>query len=101
SYEHSFAKKYDSHKLYIKVEFRSVFRAPSQNFKILTIPNVLANGKSYEHGFTKKHDGHKLCVKSRVKSSFYRFFMPRLGYQNIGHPQRISPLEVLQARFTK
>ncbi|RWW35897.1 hypothetical protein BHE74_00059125, partial [Ensete ventricosum] len=34
-------------------EFRSVFRAPSQNFKILVIPNVFAERKSYEHGFTK------------------------------------------------
>ncbi|RRT68092.1 hypothetical protein B296_00024582 [Ensete ventricosum] len=29
------------------------FRAPSRNFKILAIPNVLAHGKSYEHGFVK------------------------------------------------
>ncbi|RWV86092.1 hypothetical protein GW17_00052048, partial [Ensete ventricosum] len=35
-------------------EFRSVFCAPSQNFKILVIPNALAHGKSYEHGFAKK-----------------------------------------------
>ncbi|RWV95224.1 hypothetical protein GW17_00042168 [Ensete ventricosum] len=61
-----------------KVEFRSVFRAPSQKFKILAIPKVLAHGKSYEHGFTKIHDGHKLCAISRVKSSFDRFFMHRL-----------------------
>ncbi|RRT36923.1 hypothetical protein B296_00042953, partial [Ensete ventricosum] len=53
---------------------RSVFHAPSQKFKILAIPNVLAHGKSYEHGFVKKHDGHKLCPKS----SFDRFFMHRL-----------------------
>ncbi|RWW56593.1 hypothetical protein BHE74_00036681 [Ensete ventricosum] len=62
-----------------KVEFRSVFRAPSQNFKILAIPNVLDHGKSYEHGFKKKCDGHKLCPKSRVESCFDRFFMYRLG----------------------
>ncbi|RWW83930.1 hypothetical protein BHE74_00007538 [Ensete ventricosum] len=61
-----------------KVEFRSVFRAPSQKFKILTIPNVLYHGKSYEHDFVKKCDGHKLCEKSRAKSSFDRFFMHRL-----------------------
>ncbi|RWV92482.1 hypothetical protein GW17_00045133 [Ensete ventricosum] len=30
-----------------KVKFRSIFRAPSQKFKILAIPNVLAHGKSY------------------------------------------------------
>ncbi|RZS08673.1 hypothetical protein BHM03_00039677 [Ensete ventricosum] len=34
--------------------FRSIFHAPSWNFKILVIPNVLAHGKSYEHDFTKK-----------------------------------------------
>ncbi|RZR75233.1 hypothetical protein BHM03_00052370, partial [Ensete ventricosum] len=54
-----------------KIEFRSVFRAPSQKFKILANPNVLARGKSYEHGFTKKYDGHKLCAES----SFDRFFV--------------------------
>ncbi|RZS15938.1 hypothetical protein BHM03_00047858, partial [Ensete ventricosum] len=62
-----------------EVEFRSVFLAPSQKFKILAIPNVLAHGKSYEHGFVKNSDGHKHCVKSCVKSSFDRFFMHRLG----------------------
>ncbi|RZR82659.1 hypothetical protein BHM03_00009115, partial [Ensete ventricosum] len=55
-------------------EFRSIFRAPSRKFKILAIPNVLANGKSYEHGFVKKCYGHKLCAKS----SFDWFFMDRL-----------------------
>ncbi|RWW61073.1 hypothetical protein BHE74_00031888, partial [Ensete ventricosum] len=53
---------------------RSIFRAQSWNFKILTIPNVLAHGKSYEHGFVKKHDGHKSCAKSR----FDRFFVHHL-----------------------
>ncbi|RWV88912.1 hypothetical protein GW17_00048967, partial [Ensete ventricosum] len=57
-----------------RVEFRSVFRAPSQKFKILTIHDVLAHGKSSEHGFTKKCDGHKLCAES----SFDRFFVHRL-----------------------
>ncbi|RRT37106.1 hypothetical protein B296_00049986 [Ensete ventricosum] len=46
------------------------FSCPSQKFKVLAIPNVLAHGKSYEHGFVKKCDGHKLCAKSRVKLSF-------------------------------
>ncbi|RWW77125.1 hypothetical protein BHE74_00014739, partial [Ensete ventricosum] len=50
-------------------EFRSVFCAPSRNFKILVIPNVLAPGKSYEHGFAKKRNSHKL----REKSSFDQF----------------------------
>ncbi|RRT31437.1 hypothetical protein B296_00053917 [Ensete ventricosum] len=57
-----------------RVEFRSVFRVPSQKFKILAIQDVLAHGKSYEHGFTKKCDGHKLCTES----SFDRFFLHRL-----------------------
>ncbi|RWW45531.1 hypothetical protein BHE74_00048622, partial [Ensete ventricosum] len=56
------------------VEFRSIFCAPSQKFKILTIPNVLAHGKSYEHDFMKKCDGHKVCSKM----SFDRFFVHRL-----------------------
>ncbi|RWW86664.1 hypothetical protein BHE74_00004552 [Ensete ventricosum] len=62
-----------------EVEFRSIFRALSRKFKILTIPNVLAHEKSYEHGFTKKRDGYKLCVKLHAKSSFDRFFVYRLG----------------------
>ncbi|RRT34480.1 hypothetical protein B296_00058225, partial [Ensete ventricosum] len=62
-----------------KVEFRSVFHAPSRNFKILAIPNVLAHGNSYEHCFVKKWDGHNLCANSRGKSSFDWFFMHRLG----------------------
>ncbi|RRT76455.1 hypothetical protein BHE74_00017096 [Ensete ventricosum] len=57
-----------------KISFRSIFRAPFQNFKILAIPSVLAHEKSYEHGFTKKRDGHKLCAKSR----FDQFFVHRL-----------------------
>ncbi|RRT37792.1 hypothetical protein B296_00024572 [Ensete ventricosum] len=63
SYEHSFVKKHDDHKLYAKAEFRSIFHALSWKLKILTIPNVLACGNSYKHGFIKKHDGHKLCTK--------------------------------------
>ncbi|RRT38755.1 hypothetical protein B296_00039529, partial [Ensete ventricosum] len=57
-----------------EVEFRSIFHAPSQKFKILAIPNLLAHRKSYDHGFMKKYDGHKHCVKS----SFDRFFMHQL-----------------------
>ncbi|RWW08474.1 hypothetical protein BHE74_00007536, partial [Ensete ventricosum] len=56
------------------VKFRSVFRAPSQKFKILAIPNLLVHEKSYEHGFMKKRNGLKLCAKS----SFDRFFVHRL-----------------------
>ncbi|RWV76787.1 hypothetical protein GW17_00062493, partial [Ensete ventricosum] len=58
---------------------RSIFCAPSQKFKILAIPDILAHGKSYEHGFVKKCDGHKLCAKLRVESSFDRFFVHHLG----------------------
>ncbi|RWW37467.1 hypothetical protein BHE74_00057402 [Ensete ventricosum] len=50
-----------------RLEFRSVFRAPSRKFKILAINDVLDHGKSY--------DGHKLCQES----SFDRFFVHRLG----------------------
>ncbi|RWV82506.1 hypothetical protein GW17_00055991 [Ensete ventricosum] len=57
-----------------RVEFRSVFRAPSRKFKILAIHDVLAQGMSYEHGFTKKRDGHKLCAES----GFDSFFVHRL-----------------------
>ncbi|RWV79471.1 hypothetical protein GW17_00059395, partial [Ensete ventricosum] len=56
-------------------EFRLVFPAPSQKFKIPAYPNVLAHGKSYELGFAKKHDGQKHCTKSHAKSSFDRFFV--------------------------
>ncbi|RRT57163.1 hypothetical protein B296_00005285 [Ensete ventricosum] len=58
-----------------RVEFRSIFRAPSRKFKILAIPNVIAHGKSYELGFTKKLDGHILCPKSCTELSFDRFFV--------------------------
>ncbi|RWW53630.1 hypothetical protein BHE74_00039874 [Ensete ventricosum] len=61
-----------------KVEFRSIFWASSRKFKILTIPNVLAHGKSYEKGFPKKYDGHKLCTKSLTKSTFDQFFVHHL-----------------------
>ncbi|RWV77674.1 hypothetical protein GW17_00061465, partial [Ensete ventricosum] len=78
SYEHGFAKKVTVINFACKVEFRSVFHAPSQNFKILAIPNVLAHGKSYEHGFTKKYGSHKHYAESSAKSSFIRFFTHRL-----------------------
>ncbi|RWV79672.1 hypothetical protein GW17_00059162, partial [Ensete ventricosum] len=77
------------------VEFRSIFSAPSQNFKILANPNVLAHGKLNEHGFMKKRDNHKLCTKF----SFVRFFVHHLGFQNTDHSQRISPWEVVRAPF--
>ncbi|RRT31229.1 hypothetical protein B296_00056043 [Ensete ventricosum] len=61
-----------------RVQFRSIFRAPSQKFKILVIPILLNHGKSYKHGFMKKYDGHKLCAKSLAESSFDWFFVHRL-----------------------
>ncbi|RZS19206.1 hypothetical protein BHM03_00051571 [Ensete ventricosum] len=61
-------------KNFTRIEFRSIFRAPSQKFKILAIPDVFDHGKSYEHGFKKIHDSHKLCLKSHAELSFDRFF---------------------------
>ncbi|RRT39691.1 hypothetical protein B296_00044696 [Ensete ventricosum] len=75
SYEHGFVKNKMVIMVVREVEFRSVFHAPSQKFKILAIPNLLAHGKSYDHGFVKKRDGHKVCAKSRSNSSFDRFFL--------------------------
>ncbi|RRT52749.1 hypothetical protein B296_00005824, partial [Ensete ventricosum] len=62
-------------KVTCKVEFRSIFHALCENFKILSIPNVLAHGKSYEHDFAKKRNGPKLCTKS----SFDWFLAHHLG----------------------
>ncbi|RZS07099.1 hypothetical protein BHM03_00037858, partial [Ensete ventricosum] len=73
-----------------EVEFRLVFGAPSQKFKILAIPNVLANGKKYERGFVKKCDGHKLCTKSRAKSCFDQFFMHRLKFKILAIPNVLA-----------
>ncbi|RWV92480.1 hypothetical protein GW17_00045137, partial [Ensete ventricosum] len=53
SYEHGFTKNATVIN-FTQMEFRSIFRAPSQKFKIRAIPNVLYHGKSYKHGFTKK-----------------------------------------------
>ncbi|RZS21600.1 hypothetical protein BHM03_00054255 [Ensete ventricosum] len=55
-------RSYTLHESRSEVEFRLVFRAPSQKFKILAIPDILAHGKSYDHSFTKKRDAHKLCA---------------------------------------
>ncbi|RZS28588.1 hypothetical protein BHM03_00062201, partial [Ensete ventricosum] len=54
---------------------RLFFRAPSQKFKILVIPDVLAHWKSYELDLAKKLDDNKLCAKSRAEWSFDRFFV--------------------------
>ncbi|RWV97770.1 hypothetical protein BHE74_00036260, partial [Ensete ventricosum] len=71
-----------------KVEFQSVFHALSQKFKILTIPNLLAHGKSYDHGFVKKCYSHKLCAKS----SFNRFFVYHLRNSKFKPFQMYLPL---------
>ncbi|RRT44592.1 hypothetical protein B296_00044255, partial [Ensete ventricosum] len=83
-----------------EVEFRSIFCATFQKFKILVILNVLlAHGKSYEHGLMKKYDGHKLCAKSRVNQVLIDFSCSVSKIQNTGHSHRISPWEVVQAQF--
>ncbi|CAL9765461.1 unnamed protein product, partial [Musa acuminata subsp. burmannicoides] len=87
-----FLKKNVIVKSFCNVEVRSVFCAPSQKFKILTIPNKFAFEKSYMLGFVKKRGGHKFCTKSRfdcftekldghkdcTKSRFNWFIMHRL-----------------------
>ncbi|RRT53186.1 hypothetical protein B296_00044639 [Ensete ventricosum] len=59
---------------FVQVAFRSIFRSPSQKFKILAITNVLNHEKSYEHGFEKKYDGHKLCTMARFDQFFMHHF---------------------------
>ncbi|RWW55919.1 hypothetical protein BHE74_00037402 [Ensete ventricosum] len=66
-----------------RVEFRSVFSAPSEKFKILAIPDILAHGKLYEHSSAKKHYGHKHCAKPHSESSFDRFFVNHLENSKI------------------
>ncbi|RZS05072.1 hypothetical protein BHM03_00035516, partial [Ensete ventricosum] len=85
SYEHGFTKKQTLRKVTREVKFRLVFHAPSQKFKILVIPKVLAHEKSYEHSFTKKCDGHKLCAKSRANRVSIDFSCTVLEIQNTGH----------------
>ncbi|URE47778.1 hypothetical protein MUK42_31709, partial [Musa troglodytarum] len=51
-----------------------IFFAPSQKFKILTLPNLLGLGKLNNLSFVKKYDGHKICTKS----IFDRFFSHHL-----------------------
>ncbi|RWW83928.1 hypothetical protein BHE74_00007534, partial [Ensete ventricosum] len=86
---------------------RSIFHAPSRNYKILVIPNVLANWKSYEHGFTKKRDGHK----HYAKSGFDLFFVHRLRiskywsfpmYQPMGsHTSMVSQKTTMVIKFAQ
>ncbi|RRT65724.1 hypothetical protein B296_00000282 [Ensete ventricosum] len=120
-------KKYDSYKLCHKVEFRSVFHAQSQKFKILAIPNIISHGKSYEHNFVNKCYSHKLCAKLSF-DQFFEHHLKNLKYwsfptyfehshvqsrvlisflctifevQNSGHSQHISPWEVVRVWFYK
>ncbi|RRT45222.1 hypothetical protein B296_00054440, partial [Ensete ventricosum] len=44
--------------------------APSRNVKILTIPIVLAHGKSYKHSFRKKYILCKVTRKVEFRSVF-------------------------------
>ncbi|RRT31172.1 hypothetical protein B296_00059063 [Ensete ventricosum] len=74
-----------------RVEFRSVFRAPSRKFKILVFPILFAHGKSYKHAFTRKYDGHKVCAKSRASQVSICFSCTVLEIQNTGNSRYISP----------
>ncbi|RWV88625.1 hypothetical protein GW17_00049267 [Ensete ventricosum] len=78
SYEHGFVKKRDVSQCCARSRVRSIFYSPSQKFKILAIPTVLAYGNSYGHRLMKKRDGHKLCAKSCEKSTFEQFFVLHL-----------------------
>ncbi|RWV79007.1 hypothetical protein GW17_00059927 [Ensete ventricosum] len=74
-----------------RVEFRSVFRAPSRKFKILVFPVLLAHEKSYRHAFAKKYDGHKLCAKSRASRVSIGFSCTVSEIQNTCLSRLISP----------
>ncbi|RWV87345.1 hypothetical protein GW17_00050672, partial [Ensete ventricosum] len=91
-YEHGFMKKCDGHKLCPKSSFdRFLFHAPSRNFKILAITNVLAHRNSYEQCFTKNKtviNIVKVTLKSRVSIGFSRTLVE---FQNTGHSQHIRP----------
>ncbi|RZR71135.1 hypothetical protein BHM03_00003766 [Ensete ventricosum] len=80
-----------------KVEFRSIFCAPSQKFKILAIPNVLAHGELYEHGFTKNAIIINFAQSHTQVPIDFSCTISKI--QNTGHSQRISPWEVVRARF--
>ncbi|URE12170.1 hypothetical protein MUK42_14373, partial [Musa troglodytarum] len=67
-----------------------IFCAPSQKFKILTIPNLFGLGKFYNLGYYKKRDDHKVCAKSM----FDRFFLHHVKNSNIDHSQLIKHREV-------
>ncbi|RWW68051.1 hypothetical protein BHE74_00024451, partial [Ensete ventricosum] len=76
-------------------EFRSVFRAPSQNFKILAIPNIFAYRKLYEHNFGKNATTIN-SVQSRISIDFS---CTVTVFQNTSHSQRISLWEVVRTQF--
>ncbi|URE42262.1 hypothetical protein MUK42_23703, partial [Musa troglodytarum] len=58
----------------------SIFFAPSQKFKILTIPNLLGLGKLYNLGYAKKRDGHKVCTKSKFDQFFFSYHLDNSKY---------------------
>ncbi|RRT31506.1 hypothetical protein B296_00057462 [Ensete ventricosum] len=114
-------KKLDGHKLYPKSHAKSSFdlyfvhrlgiskywpfptdahgKSYEHGFIKKFVPNVFARGKSYEHGFTKKATIINF-VQSHAQSRFSIDFSCTISeFQNIGHSQRISPWEVIRARF--
>ncbi|RRT39609.1 hypothetical protein BHE74_00041038 [Ensete ventricosum] len=74
-----------------RVEFRSIFCAPSRKFKILVIPVLLAHGKSYKHGFMKKCDSHKFARSRTLSRISIDFSCTISEIQNTDHCRRISP----------
>ncbi|RWW24952.1 hypothetical protein GW17_00010731 [Ensete ventricosum] len=84
-----------------EVKFRLIFRAPSQNFKILVILNILAYEKSYEHGFTKKCNGHKLCVKLREVEFRSIFRAPSQKFKKLIIPNVLAHGKSYEYDFTK
>ncbi|RRT81771.1 hypothetical protein B296_00012068, partial [Ensete ventricosum] len=84
-----------------EVEFRSVFRASSQKFKILAIPDVLAHGKSYEHGFMRKQNGHKHYAKSRRVEFRSIFHAPSKKFKILAIPDVLAYGKSYEHGFTK
>ncbi|RRT39296.1 hypothetical protein B296_00050986 [Ensete ventricosum] len=102
SYEHGFTKKHNGLRDVARgVEFPSVFRASSQKFKILAIPDALVHGKSYEHGFTKKHNSHILCAKSRRVEFRSIFHAPSHKFKILTIPDELAHGKLYEHGFTK
>ncbi|RZS21756.1 hypothetical protein BHM03_00054438 [Ensete ventricosum] len=84
------------------VEFRLVVRVPSRKFKIFAIPDVLAHGKSYEHGFEKKRDDHKLYVKSHAEVTFRSMFRaPSRKFKILAIPDELAHGKSYEHGFMK